>query len=251
MSCNKRLDISNISFDDFLNMQGTVFRHIKNRITKRIFIGNNSVIIKLHNKMGAIEYISTLAKFKLPVIGAKPEKQGIELLENINVSVPKILGFHQEGILFNQKSYIIIEDLGDCATLEDWVNDNKTQKKDSKSVQYKQKMITEVAKIARKIHSANLVHRDFYLCHFLIQSKLKKDNLVLIDLHRCQKASEKLIIKDLAALLFSAENTLTKSDKHRFIKEYSRNNSYNFNNKDFWQQVEIRAQVLFNRNKRG
>ncbi len=236
-------------FEYYQQLEGKIFRQVKNRITKRVITDGKSVVVKLHKKMGLAEYIKTILKLKKPVTGARQEKYGIEILEEIGVKVPQILEFYESGKGFNQESFIALEDLGDCESLEDLVY--KAIDNNQKLDKSKNKYIDEVAKIARKIHSNNIIHRDFYLCHFL-----KKDNeLVLIDLHRCQKIKpnqKDLIIKDLGALLFSAENTLTKTDKLRFVKAYKQQSLREiFNNeKDFWQKVNNRAKVLFARDKR-
>ena len=82
--------------------------------------------------------------------------------------------------------------------------------------------------MARKMHRAGINHRDFYLCHFLMDEPLALDQapvLHLIDLHRAQirqNVPRRWLVKDLGGLLFSAfEKGLTSRDLLRFMRLYS------------------------------
>ena len=90
--------------------------------------------------------------------------------------------------------------------------------------------------MARKMHKAGINHRDFYLCHFLMdvpsaedpeeaREKDKRPVLHLVDLHRAQirqNVPRRWLVKDLGGLLFSAfEKDLTRRDLLRFVRIYS------------------------------
>jgi len=96
----------------------------------------------------------------------------------------------------------------------------------------KRALIQKLASISRQLHEHGVNHRDYYLCHFLLdlspgRAHLCADNLVLylIDLHRVQfhrHLPQRWRKKDLAALYFSSmEIGLTKRDFYRFITVYS------------------------------
>lgn len=69
-----------------------------------------------------------------------------------------------------------------------------------------------VCDIARKLHAAGLVHRDFYLSHLYFDPGAAKDRQVhLIDLNRVMTPtfrSGRWIVKDLAALNYSVPDQL-------------------------------------------
>lgn len=242
-----------LDFNQLLAADGEIFRHKKNRLTKRLVGKTQNFIIKLHDRMGMSEFIHTLLKGKRPVTDAYPEKQAIDTLSAMAIRVPKCLGYHREGWGMNKRSYILLEDFGDRVTLEDWVNASLQNNK-AYSQNERLTMIKKVAEITKKLHDNNWVHRDLYLCHFFI---LDEGELALIDLHRCQKVSiktkEKMLIKDLGALFFSTEETLTKIEQLQFIKHYTNKPLHQVltENKDFWDKVLMRKNQLRNRNKRG
>ena len=98
----------------------------------------------------------------------------------------------------------------------------------------KRRLILELAGIARRFHAANLTHRDFYLCHFLVCPVEGKDPVVhLIDLqrviHHRRGIRQRWLVKDLGALLFSswpgpgtriASPVLSRTDAMRFAHAY-------------------------------
>jgi hypothetical protein len=91
-----------------------------------------------------------------------------------------------------------------------------------------------MADLARRMHAANLSHRDFYLCHIMVRP-VEGDEFVLhlIDLqrltHHRRGIGRRWIVKDLAALLFSSWPgpatgirlpVFTQTDRVRFARAY-------------------------------
>jgi hypothetical protein len=110
------------------------------------------------------------------------------------------------------------------------------------------------------LHERGINHRDFYLCHFLIDLRAADEkngyegmHLYLIDLHRVQMRKhtpERWIIKDIAGLFFSGMDTgLTRRDLFRFIKTYSGKPLRDALQDDhiFWNRVSHRAITLYKR----
>ena len=91
----------------------------------------------------------------------------------------------------------------------------------------RREIIDQLAKIAFRLHSNGLFHRDLYLCH-VFMSRREDDRIVLsvIDLGRMIRAGlrfERWRIKDLAALAYSSPSPLvTRADRIRFLYHYAR-----------------------------
>ena len=97
-------------------------------------------------------------------------------------------------------------------------------------------------------------HRDFYLCHFLLDQSTRLSpsaiKLYLVDLHRMQsrkKTPMRWLVKDIGSLLFSAMKIgLTKKDYLLFMKLYSGHSlRVALQNKIFWLNVKQRAFDLY------
>ncbi|MEO2183706.1 MAG: lipopolysaccharide core heptose(I) kinase RfaP, partial [bacterium] len=152
-----------------------------------------------------------------------------------------------------RKSAILTESLESKVTLEDFEPGEPVLKR---------KLVTEVASMARKMHKAGINHRDFYLCHFLMDAPPAEDPeeateedkepvLHLIDLHRAQirqNVPRRWVVKDLGGLLFSAfEKDLTRRDLLRFVRIYSDRPLREVLVKDaeIWDEVVERATKLW------
>lgn len=91
----------------------------------------------------------------------------------------------------------------------------------------RRRLVEQIAEIARRLHLAQLYHRDFYLCHFFIRELPAQSalfDLVLIDLTRLKRSRlSRWRVKDLAQLLYSSDLPgISMSDRLRFFKHYLR-----------------------------
>ena len=81
------------------------------------------------------------------------------------------------------------------------------------------------------MHANGINHRDFYICHFLLdvsadvyRQSPQALRLSLIDLHRVQlrkRTPSRWVVKDIGGLYFSSMRIgLTRRDLYRFMKVY-------------------------------
>ena len=225
-------------------MEGQLFRKIDDRRTIRVRIDGAYYFAKIHQGVGWFEIMKNLMQGRLPVLGARNEWLALRALKTADVPSMTPVLFCERG--FNpakRRSAILTEALDFKITLEDF---------ETKDPILKKALIIEVAKISKKMHGAGVNHRDFYLCHFLLNApraeKPKfKPILHLIDLHRAQvrkSVPRRWLVKDLGGLLFSAlEKNLTKRDLLRFIREYDPRPLRKCLSEDdsFWREVVDRA----------
>jgi UDP-glucose:(heptosyl)LPS alpha-1,3-glucosyltransferase len=210
-----------VKFNYHMQLQGKIFRQVKDRSTQEITLAEKKYFIKQHTGVGWKEIFKNLLQGRLPILSAKNEWQAITYLNSLNVSVPKIIAYGCQGLNpATKKSFLVTEALSNTISLEDlcikWI-------KNRPKLHFKRALIDKVATIARLLHDNGVNHRDFYLCHFLLD--LQDDScLYLIDLHRAQIRKSLPLrwrIKDLAGLYFSAKDIgLTSRDLLRFIKTY-------------------------------
>jgi len=235
--------------------QGEIFRSKEGRRTLRFKLGDKSYFLKLHQGVGWGEIVKNLLQLRLPIIGAKNEWEAIHFLEKHQLDTMKIAAYGQQG--FNPAktlSFLVTDELVDTMNLEylgeQWRN---TLPKFGD----KAKLIRKIALIAKKMHENGMNHRDFYLCHFLLDKSFEKTNsienetkLFLIDLHRAQirkKVPQRWLVKDIGSLYFSAlEIDLTQRDLFRFMAAYSGKSLRDtlFGQERFWSKVQQRAVKL-------
>jgi heptose I phosphotransferase len=218
-------------FEWFLKGGGAVHRHIKNRLTYEVHLGNLHFYVKRHLGCGWGEVFKEWYRFRKPVVSARTEWEGVATLADAGIRVPRVLGKGERGRYPHAiESFVVLDALENCETLEHF-KDGWMNFTGSRWVALKRALIEEVASIGQTMHAQGINHRDFYINHFLINRDLMRDwqpgealPLYLIDLHRVQHRSQvphRWLVKDLAALLFSALDVgLTSSDYGRYLRIY-------------------------------
>lgn len=232
-------------FSTIMTMQGRVFRSVKSRKTLQIELSGNRYFIKQHFGVGWAEIFKNLIVFRKPIIGAKTEKEAIQALGQIGIATTPLVGFGEQGLNpANKQSFLITRDLGNIVSLEDFCRDWKEHPPNNK---LRQQIVIAVATLAKKLHQAGLIHRDFYLCHLCLDGDLLKKgeiNLYLIDLHRMlmnQSVAGKGTMKDIAALYFSAMDIgFSPEDIELFKQNYCQDLPVKF-----WTDVQRRADKLY------
>jgi len=237
-------------FTQIMTLRGEIYRELEGRCTQRITLGKQTYFLKQHNGIGWKEIFKNLFQLRLPVLGAKNEWLAIKRLEQLHIDTMGVVGYGYRG--HNpayQESFILTKELTGTISLEDYCRDWHIT---HPPVNLKRKLICALANIARTLHKNGVNHRDFYLCHFLLNKKsLANPQLFLIDLHRAQvrtKTPERWVIKDLAGLYFSSKDIgLSARDFFRFIREYRQQSLRVIwaNEKSFWQKVKQRGDKLY------
>ena len=212
-----------------LKLDGQVYREKEGRRTFRFEVAGQTYFAKVFMGIGWKALLSCLLKFRKPVISAEKEKQAIEKLPRIGIATMHLAGFGKRGLNpARTQSFIITEELKPTISLEDYCRDWKAFPPKAK---WKRALIKRVAEIARALHSNGIMHRDLYLCHFLLDTRRPPNGhddappqLYLIDLHRAEQRRQitpRWRIKDVAGLHFSSMDIgLTQRDRLRFIEEY-------------------------------
>lgn len=248
-------------FQYLAEMPGQVFRDKEGRRTLRFELNGRSYFLKYHAGVGWEEIIKNLLQFRKPIIGARNEWKAVLRLHELGIETMQLAGYGQTGCNpAQQQSFVITDELKGTMSLEhlglQW-------QQTPPSFKTKQTLLKKLAVISRKMHQAGLNHRDYYLCHFLLDASFAETNhfteeteLFLIDLHRTQErrhVPKRWLVKDLGSLYFSAhEVSLTKRDHYRFMMYYSGLPLRQVLNEQagFWQNVDKRAQQLLSKWRR-
>ena len=237
-------------------LEGEVFRAVKTRRTLRFQLKGKSYFAKIHHGVGWKEIFKNLLQFKMPVLGAENEWAALQLLERLGVDTMVPCAYGRRGSNpAKQDSFIITEDLIHTESLEDFCAD---WPKNPPPFELKKALVEKLAWVSRTMHGNGMNHRDYYICHFLLdvtkgRNNVDPDNLTasLIDLHRAQirkKTPRRWIVKDVGGLFFSAmEIGLTQRDIFRFMRIYADLPLRETLNKDraFWADVKKTAEALF------
>ncbi|MEC8644400.1 MAG: lipopolysaccharide core heptose(I) kinase RfaP [Pseudomonadota bacterium] len=195
-----------------------IFRDVEGRKTSRIVVGKESYFVKIHKSFFWHGAFNDLVRGQIPIVGAEAEWRAIRTFQIRDIPTIEPFLYAKRGATFlNHRSMLISKALENKVSLEHFSTNNPV---------FKRLLIKKIAKLTQKMHFAGVNHRDFYLCHFLMDQDISNGPLLhLIDLHRAQKREKvprRWVIKDLGSLLFSAlSKGLTRRDLLRFVLEYS------------------------------
>jgi UDP-glucose:(heptosyl)LPS alpha-1,3-glucosyltransferase len=216
-------------FSNVLALTGKIYRELDGRRTLRFEYNGCAYFAKIHYGVGWREVFKNLLQFRCPVVGAKREWLAIERLHQLNIDTMQWVAYGSRG--YNpatRKSFIITEELPDSVSLEQFCLKWREEKP---LYALKTALLHRVATVARKLHHHGLNHRDFYICHFLLNinslnphNRYRDLQLFLIDLHRVQQRNiipKRWLIKDIGSLYYSVMQIgLTQRDILRFLKIY-------------------------------
>ena len=248
------------AFDYIMQLDGEMFRAMDDRRTLRFSLNGKRYFLKAHYGVGWKEIFKNLLQLRLPVLGARNEWLAIQRLQALGVDTMTLAGYGERG--WNpatRKSFVITGALEDTVSLEDFCGAwEKTPPVTSTELKRKRALINRVADISRSMHESGINHRDYYLCHFLLDNSdgagerpLSALRLSLIDLHRVQLRKHtplRWIVKDIGGLYFSSMRIgLTRRDLYRFMIRY-RNKPLRVTLEEdgkFWSRCRLRAFAMY------
>ena len=210
-------------FDDLMRLEGMVVKSaVRERSTQRLDLEGVTVYIKKHFFPGIREILKNFLGFKFP-LGALNEWRALLAFHahNIPTMIPICAGRKPFLWRIDKESFLLTGDLGDTTRLNDFLKVNGVTPCRGKLLEEKRGILKNLADITRRMHNAGMNHRDYYLCHILVDNRQR---LYVIDLHRVNtrdKVGKRWMVKDLAALLFSSlEVPVTDGQRLAFYKRY-------------------------------
>ena len=216
--------LGNLTFEQIMSLQGEeLITKKKVRTVVTIKINNETWFLKRHFKTPLKDSIKETIRYGKPISNAKLEWLAIQTLTAIGIPNFKAIAMGEKfkNKFFEKQSFIITQELKNGRSLEKILEQ-------SPQISFKNKirLINKIGALARKLHKAGLVHKDFYLGHIYVVGELEGEyQLHLIDLQRVKfgaKLYNRWSVKDISALLFSSNaiDYITTTDKMRFLFAY-------------------------------
>lgn len=256
-----REDLRELLGDDpfarVLALHGDVFRAVARRRTLRFQVGGRRYFAKIHRGVGWGEIFKNLVVLRPPVVSARNEYEACRRLAALGIAAPTVAAFAERGCNpARRDSFVIcdaLEGFEDLETLTRAWPDRPPAPRDVL------RLVNAVAGFARRFHGAGLVHRDFYLCHLLLNRAawdVGRVELAVLDLHRARQFTHipaRWRERDLAALLFSTLDLgLSRRSWYRFVRIYCDRplKEVFAAHPCFWRRVERRALALYAKGRR-
>ena len=218
-------------FHELETMPGETFKQKDNRRVFRFEFAGENWFAKVHHGVGWREIVKNLLSLRRPILSARNEWDAIKVFESLGVATLEAAGFGERGTdPARRDSFLITREVKHFLTLEELADQWSTL---SEPLRMKRTLINELARISRRLHDNGVNHRDYYLCHFLLEvpqglERVLEQPLLIrvVDLHRAMMTGSSTNIrwreKDLGALLYSSLHIgLTRRDIFRFIRVYT------------------------------
>lgn len=240
-------------FVEVTQLEGHTYRALEGRRTLRFELGGRAYFAKIHRGIGWREVAKNLLRLRLPVVGAKREWCAIRRLQALGVATMTPVAFGQRGINPARRlSFLVTEALEPSVDLETFCARGGLA---TLGVAARRALIRKLAAITRTLHANGVNHRDYYLCHFLLDASAAALGqppaarpLYLIDLHRMQmrrRVPWRWRRKDLASLCYSARQAgATTRDELQFLRVYADTPLRDLLQHSRWRAVDRRARAL-------
>jgi len=230
------------AFEAVMNLAGgEEYRVAAGRSTVRVELpdprgGRRAVYVKRYAYDPCCAAMRRLLRLDPPRSFADGELRNI--FHVVDAGIPSMrwvaLGQERPGGGAAQRSCLVTEEIAGAVQADKYCEAAFGADRSREATARKRDLVRAMARLARRLHCAGLVHRDFYLCHILVRPVEGAGlALHLIDLSRLGRsrgcAPERWVVKDLAALLFSSwpsaathirSPVFTRTDAMRFAREY-------------------------------
>ena len=201
---------------------GVIVRDAGPRKTYRVETPEGVIFVKIHRDVPL--------KRRLNVTGrgssspAHIEWDAISMMRKTGFDVPDPVAFGEEINILGcpRRSFIITREVVG-KQLDHLLEPGFPNPKELPERQARNQVLRDVAGMVRRFHSTGFYHKDLYLCHLIVTQDERWGRPFFIDLERVDRdfpPRRRWLVKDLAALYYSAPSTVTKADCLRFLLMY-------------------------------
>lgn len=203
---------------------GELLREVESRANVRLTLdrGGRAVtfFLKRHEPLDLLDRLRAWLKFRRPRTAARIEWENIERLVRLGIPTMYATVLGEDPV--TGRSFLMTAAIESACPADDFAREHFTSH-DKATVPARRKFVRRLGEIARRLHSAGLTHRDFYLCHVFVRETEDDFRLHLIDLQRLgpRVFKERWRTKDIAQLEFSRPaGTFSNTDALRFLLAY-------------------------------
>jgi hypothetical protein len=193
-----------------------VFTHPDIKVWRSIPERENAILDGSRPDGSAIRlHIKRYRPTRHAVTPAVNEAKAIQLLRSASIPTVPLVGW---GNLGDGHSFVITEDLLGYQPADRLIEQGTSF----------EKLLISTANLAARLHSADLHHRDLYLCHFLVRMNDDAIDIRLIDPARVRQLPvwpfrNRWIVKDLAQFHYSAQQvSVSESLLSQWLDYYAR-----------------------------
>lgn len=234
------------AYPDWMTLAGVEYREVSMRpkrpvVAIRVPGMPGALFVKRHLEPPRAETLTQRLRLATRPTEARKEVEKLALFGDAGIPVPQVIAWGEgKGDASEGLSFMATLDL-EGLPLERYLFRNWGRPLGPDGLEDKRKTIEAVARLAARMHRADLVHRDFYLGHIFVREGASSPaaRLAVIDVQRASRRPAWWVrsrIKDLASLHFSADpDYIRPVDRLRFLRAYWETPHFTW-----WQRLQIR-----------
>ena len=201
---------------------GHLVRDAGPRKTYRVEVNGHTLFVKLHHDVPLKRRMAVMGR--RTASPAHIEWDAIGMLRKTGFDVPEPVAFGESISLLGcpRRSFIVTREVVgpqlDHLLEGGYPNPNAHSERVARD-----QLLRDVAGMVRRFHSTGFYHKDLYCCHLIVTEDPRWGRPFFIDLERVDRdfpPRRRWLVKDLAALNYSAPSTVTRADRLRFLLSY-------------------------------
>ncbi len=202
--------------------QGKVVRDAGPRKTYRVETEEGILFVKIHRDIPYWRRWNIFGRGSSSP--AHIEWDAISMMRKTGFDVPEPVAFGEDISLFGcpRRSFIITREV-EGPQLDHLLAKGFPNPLGLSERQARNQVLRDVAGMVRRFHSTGFYHKDLYCCHLIVTKDPRWGRPFFIDLERVDRdfpPHRRWLVKDLAALHYSAPATVTRADRLRFLLWY-------------------------------
>ena len=201
---------------------GTVARVAGPRVTRRIETPSGVLYLKVHQRVSRWRRFTFLGRGATSP--ARREWEAMMAMRQTGFDVPEPVAFGESSAWFGcpSQSFLLMREVAgvpmDRFLADGFPDPHRLGARGARNA-----VIRDVSGMVRRLHATGFYHKDLYCCHLIVTPDPRWGRPYFIDLQRVERGQpprRRWLVKDLAALHFSAPRTVTRADRLRFLLNY-------------------------------
>lgn len=201
---------------------GAVVRVAGPRITRRIESSAGVLYLKVHSTVPLWRRFAFLGRGATSP--ARREWEMMLALRRSGFDVPEPVAFGESTNVFGcpPRSFLLMREVAGVP-LDRFLAGGFPDPRRVGPRRSRDAVLRDLSGMVRRFHATGFYHKDLYCCHLIVTPDPRWGRPYFIDLQRVdhgQPPRRRWLVKDLAALHYSAPASVTRADRMRFLLNY-------------------------------
>ncbi len=201
---------------------GTLVREAGTRTTHRVEGPQSVFFLKRHRGLTSTQRFWPFRRSNSSPARTEWDNHLIMRRSGFDVPDPVAMGESDAVFAVPAESFLITREVPG-PSLDRVLTDGMPGFGDGRDQKLVQAVIRDLSGLVRRLHSSGFYHKDLYLQHLIVKDDPRWGRPYMVDLQRVEQKfppATRWLVKDIAALHYSAPPSFTRTDRLRFLLQY-------------------------------